>query len=268
MKTRHQIRLHFPKNCGEPTDVTGRQKHAKGFFTEDRWPRFRELVGNYFMGLIDVLTLSKRKTTISEEDVYTDIGLEFREKLIADICQQVHPTYALDLGAGNHTFVLSQYSRMVIAINHNIRTVDRLNRRVRREHKTNIVPVCMDVSQWLPNGYECSEIDDNVCLLRYFKFQLACGFALIHHLCIGVGLSMERVASLFHALADYVVVEFVPPDDVKVRQLTKNGRQVPSDYSLKHCIDAFKKYYASHSIFQIPDSDRRILYFLRHGHQG
>ena len=218
--------------------------------------------------LIDSGASSKREATICEMDAYTDTGLVFRENFITDVCRQIRPECALDLGTGkgDHAFVLARHAKMVIAVDHNIRTIDRLNRRVRREHRTNIVPICMDISSWNTSGYECSEIDNNGHLLQYFKPQLVCGLALIHHLCIGDGLSMERAASLFHSLTDYAVVEFVPPGDVKVRQLTKNGRQIPSGYSLKHCIDAFKKYYVSHSVFQIPDSDRRILYFVRNGY--
>ena len=222
--------------------------------------------------LIDSQASSRREAAISEMDVYTDAGLVFRENFIADVCRQIRPECALDLGAGegDHAIILSRHSTMVVAADHNIRIINRLNRRIHQERKNNIVAIYMDISQWNPNKYECSEIDndDPLHLFRYFKLRMVCGFALIHHLCIGNGLSMERVASLFHALTDYAVVEFVPPDDIKVRQLTKNGRRVPNDYSLEHCIDAFKKYYASHSVFQIPDSDRRILYFLRHGHQG
>lgn len=212
-----------------------------------------------FSRLSEMLHLGKRESdAFSEADMYTDIGLKFRENFLVDVCRQIEPGCVVDLGCGDggHAILLTEYAQTVIAVDRDRTAIRSLNRRMAAK---NVVSVCQDILSLL----HPLEIDNKEHFLRRIKPDLVCGTALIHHLCIGDGLSMDQLAFLFHSMADDVVIEFVPPEDAKVGDLIRNGGQMRPDYSLKHCVSAFEKYYSSHLTFTVPDSDRRLIRFIR-----
>lgn len=211
---------------------------------------------------VDRKTAQKRYVEIGDADVYSDIGLVFRENFLKDVCRQIRPDVVLDLGAGEgeHSLILSRHAKTTIAVERDTNAVCRLNRRLELLNERSVIPVCIDVvSLLLPN-----EIDSKNSFLRRVKADLVCGLGLIHHLCVETGLSMAQVAFLFNLLADDVVIEFVPESDMKVLRMVQKGSQVKSDYTLESCVSAFRKYYTSHSTFRIPDSNRSLLRFIRH----
>lgn len=215
-------------------------------------------------------TLQKRQTDLSDADVYTDIGLKFREDFLKDVCRQIKPGCIIDLGcgSGDHVLQLIGHADLIVAVDRDKTACKMLQKRIARiaqvqGNKSHIHNSIIAFDADILSLLHPLEIDNKNHFLRRIKPDLVYGLALIHHLCIEDGLSPDQVAFVFHTMADDIVIEFVPQNDDKVRELIRNGGQMRPDYSLEQCVLAFRKYYSAHSIFGVPDSDRRLIRFIR-----
>lgn len=211
---------------------------------------------------IDGITWPKNRDRFSDSEVYTDVGLVFREDFLKDVCRQIKPGCVVDIGCGDgaHALLLSGHADMIVAVERDKIACEILKQDIARTNIKNIIPFEID----LISLFHPLEIDNKSTFLRRINPEFVYGMALIHHLCIQDGLSMDQVAFLFSSLADDVVIEFVPEDDMKVCNMIQKGSRIGPDYSQKSCVAAFRKYYTSHSTFRIPDSDRSLLRFIRH----
>jgi hypothetical protein len=93
------------------------------------------------------------------------------------------------------------------------------------------------------------------------KCDLVAGLALIHHLCIGNNLPLDKVAAMFRKLSDKAIVEFVPKEDSQVKRLLSSREDIFPDYDLGHCIEAFGKHYSNCEQIPIAGTCRTLLVF-------
>ena len=100
-------------------------------------------------------------------------------------------------------------------------------------------------------GWTCEERDS---LVAREHPQLAMALALIHHLAISNNLPFSKIAEFFAGICEYLIIEFVPKTDSKVKILLSTRE------------DIFEKYFSnSFAILakeQIKDSER-TLYLMK-----
>jgi hypothetical protein len=92
--------------------------------------------------------------------------------------------------------------------------------------------------------------------------DLVIALALIHHLAISNNLPFDRIAEFLSQVCRWLVIEFVPKEDEKVRILLKNRKDVFTNYNQQSFEEQFK------SNFSIVDSvtlsnSSRILYLMK-----
>lgn len=80
--------------------------------------------------------------------------------------------------------------------------------------------------------------------------------ALIHHLCVANNVPLSRVAELLAAHCDKLIIEWVPLDDPKAKQLL--GKKNIPEYSLEIFIAEFSKHFNLRGEYPIDDSLRTI----------
>jgi hypothetical protein len=86
--------------------------------------------------------------------------------------------------------------------------------------------------------------------------------ALVHHLAIGNNVPLRMISEYLATLARHIAVEFVPKDDLRVRQLLSSRTDIFPDYTLQGFEEAF--FPAFETVRREPVAgSSRLLYLMR-----
>jgi hypothetical protein len=75
------------------------------------------------------------------------------------------------------------------------------------------------------------------------KTDLVAALALVHHLVIGKNISLPVLADYFNDIAPELIIEFVPKEDEKVKQMLATRPDTFVDYDQTHFEKYFTKYF-------------------------
>ncbi len=201
----------------------------------------------------------------SSEPVQRDAAA--KEQFISEICSARHWNTIWDLGCnqGRYSRIAAEHAELVVAIDSDHLSVDRLFRALQQEGHRKIVTLVSNLADPAPalgwRGAERSSLEHRS------KPELVFCLALIHHLVIGSNLLLSEVIEWLASLNAAVVIEFVDREDAQVKQLLFNRRDVFTDYSE----DAFRSLIKAQFRIerqQVLESGTRTLFFLQpHGSQ-
>lgn len=201
----------------------------------------------------------------SSEPVQRDAGA--KEQFISDVCAGRHWNTVWDLGCnqGRYSRIAAEHAELVVAIDSDHLSVDRLFRTLQQENHRKIVTLVSNLADPAPSlgwrGAERSSLEHRT------KPELVFCLALVHHLVIGSNLLLSEVIAWLASLNALVVMEFVDRADAQVKQLLCNRRDVFTDYSE----DAFRSLTKAQFRIereQVLESGTRTLFLLRpHGSQ-
>jgi hypothetical protein len=154
-----------------------------------------------------------------------------KEQFISEVCSARHWNTVWDLGCnqGRYSRIAAEHSDLVLALDSDHLTVDRLFRTLRDENNRTIVPLVSNLADPAPSlGWRGSE---RPCLEQRSSPDLVFCLALIHHLVIGSNLLLADVIDWLASLNAMIVIEFVDREDAQVQALLANRRDVFTDYS-------------------------------------
>ena len=83
--------------------------------------------------------------------------------------------------------------------------------------------------------------------------------ALLHHLRIGNNVPFPLIAKYFSELAQNLIIEFIPKDDIHVCQMMVGRENIFTDYTEENFKTAFEKYFNINERDLLPGSGR-VLY--------
>ena len=166
---------------------------------------------------------------------------------------------AVDVGAnaGLFTKILSEHFDHVIGIDNDPGAIDALY-----GHSAttgNLTPLVVDITNPTPafgwRGQERSAFTDRV------RPSFATWLAVVHHLCLGVGLPLESVVAQIFEFSPESVVEFVDSTDPMAQRISASRVGELTPYSR----DLFEQYVAHHGqvIGNVEVSPHRTAYHLR-----
>ena len=92
--------------------------------------------------------------------------------------------------------------------------------------------------------------------------DLVLALAVIHHLAIGNNLPLERLATFFHGLGRWLIIEFVPKNDANAQKLLRVREDIFMDYSRENFEREFAKGFVLEQSQVLQDSER-VLYLMR-----
>ncbi len=167
----------------------------------------------------------------------------------------------LDLGANDGYFsrLLAKENKMVLAIDSDSRCINNLYQLVKREQLKNIVPLIIDFSNPSPAiGFSNTERSS---FGQRAKADLVLALALIHHLVISKNIPLPDLAEHFADMAPQLIIEFVPKEDEKVKQLLSGRTDIFNTYDVASFEAHFSRYYTIQAKELIPGTTR-ILYCL------
>ncbi len=67
--------------------------------------------------------------------------------------------------------------------------------------------------------------------------------ALVHHLAIANNVPLTLIANWLQLMSQYLIIEFVPKSDEKVKLLLQNRKDIFDDYSLENFKQVFAQKY-------------------------
>ncbi len=194
----------------------------------------------------------------------TILGKEYldrKEIILKKILGTISYTSVLDLGANDGYFsrLIAKDNKSVLAVDSDSRCINNLYQLIKREPLTGIIPLIIDLSSPSPaigfNNTERSSFGQRA------KADLVLALALIHHLVIGKNIPLPELAGYFAKMAPQLIIEFVPKEDEKVKQLLSGRADVFSTYDAASFEFYFSRYYTILAKELIPGTTR-ILYCL------
>lgn len=101
-------------------------------------------------------------------------------------------------------------------------------------HQINLINLKIDLMSPSPDqGFMCEE---RISLFQRHKFDVSLALALIHHLIIGSGASMDGTIKFLTSFSKKGVIEFVEKSDPRVQQMLNYREDVFEGYNIKNFI--------------------------------
>jgi hypothetical protein len=191
--------------------------------------------------------------------------LEAKEKLFRQNLEEIEFKSALDLGANDGYFsrIVAETKRPVLAIDSDWQCINTLYKYTRKQQITNILPLCVDVSNPTPaSGFRLAERDS---FTSRAHTDLLIVLALVHHLALGKNIPLRLIADYCKDLTDnYLIIEFIPLSDAKARELIVRRNDPPADYHADNFESCFCLHFRIEKKEPIPGTER-ILYRMKKG---
>ena len=186
-----------------------------------------------------------------------------KRTFVAETLAAVRPARVLDVGCntGVYSMLAADAGAAVVSIDTDLQTVDRLCAKLKGSEK-NILPLCVNLAHPTPAiGWENREsisFLDRCC----GHFDTVMMLAVIHHLLLQSQIPLDQIAALCSRMTTRnLIIEWVPPTDVKFRELLR-GR----DSIYVHLTEAaFRNAFAEHFIVLAESTlqNGRLLLHLR-----
>lgn len=224
-------------------------------------------------GIIDSLGTGTRRLAIKhrasqwvgyyeEATHYSSEALEDKQRLVTEFVAQTSPFTVWDVGANTGLFsrIPAEQGIHTVAFEMDPASVEENYRAVKRSDLADLLPLVCDLTNPSPGTGWANE--ERSSLEERGPADLVMALALIHHLAIANNLPLALIAGYLSRICRSLVIEFVPKDDIKVRQLLSTREDIFPDYSQEGFESAFKASFDTERVEKIGDSGR-LLYLMR-----
>lgn len=230
--------------------------------------KLMDLVGHLYNIIQHFPAERTYKTTWSnyyEDSILSQEYLREKEAIVRAFCNDSKARTVLDLGANDGYFskLFAGYDWQVVATDADSRCIARLYQDVKKHNITNILPLILDLANPSPAiGFHNRE---RAAFHQRFQTDLVAALALIHHLVIGRNISLPALAEYFNSISPELIIEFVPKEDEKVRQMLKSRPDTFPDYTETAFENYFSHYFHVITKATIPGTNRVLYHMKRKG---
>jgi hypothetical protein len=235
--------------------------------------RFSNFGRQAFLGLIDnlrstILPLNWANKKSEWIDYYREIHYSIaaqahKKRLVADALAMIKPRSVWDLGANTGIFsrLASDQAIMTVSFDIDHCVVERIYHEIVERKELHILPLLFDISNPTPNfGWANQE---RMSLQERGPAGAVLALAIMHHLRIGNNVPLEYLARFLAQISRWLLIEFIPKNDVMVQRLLSNRKDIYLDY----CQDIFEKvftnYFNLRNKTKIYDSQRHFYLFQK-----
>jgi hypothetical protein len=220
--------------------------------------------------LLNRLHLKDRESTWS--GYYDEVStrgeyLEHKKRIISSwLLRSESIKMAIDLGANEGIFsnLLAVRNIQTIAADFDPYCINRLYLRVKKEAQKNIQPLVLDISNPSPsigfNNEERLSFLERLLTDRLWA-DLLLALGLVHHLTISKNIPFAKLARLFSKMGKTLVIEFIPKEDIKVKEMLAQKKDIYTHYDEANFESAFREHFSILNKEQIPGSNR-VLYLM------
>ncbi|MBN1343824.1 MAG: SAM-dependent methyltransferase [Phycisphaerae bacterium] len=189
---------------------------------------------------------------------YTPEALEHKKRLVSDYLDRIRPRTAWDLGANTGLFsrIAGRRGAATMSFDVDPACVEMNFLSCRAEHEPNVLPLCLDVTNPSP-GIGWSH-EERSSLAARGPADVAIALALVHHLALGEGVPLDRIARFLRQVCDHLIVEFVAKDDPMALHLLAPGKDTFPDYHEKGFERVFSESFEIHERAYVRGSSRAL----------
>lgn len=197
------------------------------------------------------------------EDVAT--GVEYvaaKRKLVAEMLARAQPKSVWDLGAnvGAFSWIAAEMGAQVVAWDSEPACVEAFYAQCRARSEPRILPLLLDLTNPSPaRGWDGTE---RPAWCDRAAADLVMALALVHHLALGNNVPLDRLARFFARHSPWLLIEFVPKQDPRIRRMLARREDIFPDYTPAGFEAAFGAWFDTVSTALVPHSER-VLYLLR-----
>jgi hypothetical protein len=193
---------------------------------------------------------------------YAGSALVQKKIIILKAMEMVQPQVVWDIGANNGFFskLATQKHIRTIAFDMDPAAVELNYLSCKASPETDMLPLLMDISNPSPElGWNNKE---RLNLRQRGHADLVFALAITHHLAIGNNVPFKMIAEFFASICRFLLIEFVPKTDSKVRGMLEHRRDIFKDYSESGFIEAFRSFFDVQERFPIQESER-VIFLMR-----
>lgn len=254
------IHLHAKFSSSKQNGTTEANKRP---FTKQKLLRLIESLET----LLKRLNIAEKKTNWS--NYYREAGergnyLTAKQRIIEAWLKQINEIKNVaDLGANDGLFSLLTATRglYTIAADADPICINRLYHKIKDNKIDNIYPLVVDLSNPTPSTGLLNE--ERNAFLHRRQFDLVLCLAVVHHLAIAKNIPLNKVAEMLNRLTtDYLLIEFIPKEDEKVKFLIRDRKDIFNNYSEQEFEKSFGNFFVIHKK-EIIDGSKRTLYLMK-----
>lgn len=197
-----------------------------------------------------------------EGDSYQEEGFDDKYRTVADYLAIINPGCVWDLGANTGVFgrIASDEGAFTVSMDNDPGAVEANYLHSKRLKETRLHPLLVDLTNPSASlGWDNAERDS---LTARGTTDCVLALALVHHLAIGNNVPIGKIASFLASLSEWLIIEFVPKSDAKVKMLLASRKDIFAAYTQPAFEEIFSEIYDVVRSKRIQSSDRTI-YLLR-----
>jgi len=226
----------------------------------------KELIQNNVSGLtklIQKLNWAPKASTWSDYDAESDpvrLDAAAKESFVSEVVasSQWQQTWDIGCNLGRYSRIAAKHSDLVVALDSDHLTIDRLYKALQQEGLKNITPLVYDPADPSPNlGWRCLE---RVRFADRGQPDLILFLAVIHHLVFSGNLLLHDLIDWLAEQNSAVVIEFVDRTDPQVKSLLANREDVFVDYSREAFEACMKRRFDICRTLQLPSGTRTLMF--------
>jgi ribosomal protein L11 methylase PrmA len=177
------------------------------------------------------------------ENSYTPIEIEHKKKIVEEYINEVNPSTMIDFGANTGLFSRISSSKNIYTISTDFDPycVELNYLEAKQKREKNILPLYLDLTNPSSDlGWNSMERNS---FLKRIRVDTIMALALSHHLSITNNVPFDELVHCFSQLSDNLIIEFVPKQDIQVKSLLVNRKDIYDNYNLEYFEKVFMKSY-------------------------
>jgi hypothetical protein len=193
-----------------------------------------------------------------QDDSYTTEGLDHKKCIVGEYLDKIAPRTVWDLGANRGMFsrIASDKGAASISFDIDPACVELNYIEMAKRGETNILPLLLDLTNPSPRIGWANE--ERMSIMDRGPADAAMALALIHHLAISNNIPLFRAAKFFGSLCSWLIIEFVPKTDPKVRKLLATREDIFPNYTQQDFEEEFNRVFTIHASQRINSSERTL----------
>lgn len=192
---------------------------------------------------------------------YTAAGRRSKKEIVARWLADSSAERIWDIGgnAGDFARLGTSLGIRVVCMDSDVLAVARNYERSKAQGDARMLPLLVDIAN--PTSGRGWRSEERASLLQRGRPDLVMMLALVHHLCLSANIPFPMLADLLADLTPRAIMEWVPPDDAQVVEMTQLRREALDGYSEKAFEEALLTRFHIRERAPIAESGR-VLYLL------
>jgi len=197
-----------------------------------------------------------------QETILNETYLLDKKVRVKKFAEQSNCNYFWDLGSNTGEFsrLVAEKKNYVVSLEYDVNALEKNYVQGKENKEENILPLYLDLTNPTPSiGWNNAERPG---LFKRKHPECILALALTHHLIISNNIPEKKLAEFFSEHCKWLIVEFIPKDDLKVQQLLAFRKDIFDNYSQNYFESQFEKLFIIKER-QTLDRSNRILYLMK-----